>query len=68
MLERPLPGRNVREPPLRRALSTFTYLAVALLGDDRTAPAREAVARRPHTCGTPMSGTPTEPGCRTARR
>ncbi len=36
MLERPLPGRNVREAPFRRALSTFTYLAVALLGDDGT--------------------------------
>lgn len=46
MLERPLPGRNVREAPLRRGLSTFTYLAVALLGDDQDrARLREAVNR-----------------------
>lgn len=49
VVERPLPGRNVVEAPFRRGLSTFTYLAVTLLGDERDRSALRAAVNRSHS-------------------
>ncbi|MGH3362835.1 MAG: oxygenase MpaB family protein [Nocardioides sp.] len=48
VLERPLRGRNVLEAPFVRGLSTFTYLAVALLGDDHDRERMRAAVNRSH--------------------